>query len=301
MNDQPPNPVTDEDILQGIIEQLDKGVLPWRKPWAANMVVIGSLRHYANDWPSNLRAPKVPFGIYNGVMLTAQAVKQGYRSNLWVTQGVVKELRATLVDKDNKPVSIRRDSRQGGDPLVYNIDQIENCEKVLGFTFLERNPTIFQERYESSEKLLRKLVKDHGLKIVHENYAAYSPSWDFVMMPDIHQFFGTTNYWATLWHEVVHWTGHHSRLNRERHSRWGDGEYAFEELVAEFGAAFLCAHLGVDGELQHASYLNSWCRGLREDKGLSLLKAAKLATAAKNYTLHGKLPKPGINPHVRRR
>ncbi len=86
----------DEDILENIIKQLDKGVLPWRRSWhdSAKTMVIGSIRHSATMWPSNLRAPKVPFGVFNGTMLVTQAAKQGCRSNLWVAESVVGELRA---------------------------------------------------------------------------------------------------------------------------------------------------------------------------------------------------------------
>ena len=74
-------PVTDEDILNDIIERLAKGVLPWRRPWSdsTNVVVIGSMKYSATMWPSNLRAPKVPFGMFNGTMLLAQASKRDYR------------------------------------------------------------------------------------------------------------------------------------------------------------------------------------------------------------------------------
>ena len=114
------------------------------------------------------------------------------------------------------------------------------------------------------------------------------------MMPDIDQFDaslpgeeqdGAAHYWATLWHEVIHWTGHPSRLNRERHHRWGDQKYAFEELVAELGAAFLCAHLGVDGELQHESYLEVWSKALSQDRARSLWEASAGATKAKEFVL----------------
>ena len=124
------------------------------------------------------------------------------------------------------------------------------------------------------------------------------------MMPDIHQFDaslpgeeqdGAAHYWATLWHEVIHWTGHPSRSNRERNHRWGDQKYAFEELVAELGAAFLCAHLGVDGELQHERYLEVWSKALSQDRARSLWEASAGATKAKEYVLG----KDKLDPPVR--
>ena len=245
-------PVTDEDILNDIIERLAKGVLPWRRSWSdsTNVVVIGSMEYSATMWPSNLRAPKVPFGMFNGTMLLAQASKRDYRSNLWVTESVVDHLNADLVKDDDQPVAIQRfldryspyHRSQSGIRHVYNVDQVRDCERTLGLAFPDKKPPAQKKRYTRSEDLLEDLVRDHDLRIVQEDLAAYAPSWDLVMMPDIDQFDaslpseeqdGAAHYWATLWHEVVHWTGHPSRLNRERHNRWGDQKYAFEELVAE--------------------------------------------------------------------
>lgn len=306
------NPPTDEEILRDIIEQMESGVLPWRRPWSksANAVVVGSVSHDANRWPSNLRAPRVPYGIFNGTILLARASKCRYRTNLWVTSRVIEELGAKIVDNDPQPTAIQsyadayEDSQRpaGRARLVYNIDQVEECEKTLGLTFLERAPATHEVRYKRSESLRNRLAKNRSLTIVHEaDRAAYSPSWDVVMLPDMQQFHalgrnsdqqgdGEANYWATLWHEVIHWTGHPSRLHRDRHHSWGDKIYAFEELIAELGSAFLCAHLGVDGELQHESYLDSWCRALKHDSVQSLRSACKYASQAKGYVLDKQKP-----------
>ena len=295
-------PITDEDILSDIIERLAKGVLPWRRPWSdsTNAVVIGSMKYSATMWPSNLRAPKVPFGVFNGTMLLAQGSKRGYRSNLWIAENVVNVLNANLVKDDDQPVAIQRHldeyspyhGSQSGIRHVYNVDQVKDCERTLGLTFLEGKIPTPKKRYKRSEELRKDLGRHHDLRVVHENIAAYSPSWDVVMMPDLDQFDaagdaqdGAAHYWATLWHEVVHWTGHPSRLKRERHQRWGDKKYAFEELVAELGAAFLYAHLGIDGELQHESYLDTWCQALSQDRAQSLWSASSFATAAKEFVL----------------
>lgn len=292
------DPITDEQILNDIIERLSQGVVPWRRPWSesAKVVVIGSMKYSATMWPSNLRAPKVPFGVFNGTMLLAWASKQEYRSNLWIAEAVIEDLGADLIKDDEQPVAIQRFvdkyspyyRSQSGVRRVYNVDQVKDCERALGLTFLEKQPPAQKERYKRSEELLKELTSRYALRIEQQNIAAYSPSWDLVMMPDVDQFKvkdGVAHYWATLWHEVAHWTGHHSRLNRDRHRKWGDKTYAFEELIAELGAAFLCAHLEIDGEVQHESYLNSWCSALKEDRASSLWAAAAYATEAKEFVL----------------
>ena len=298
--------VTDQEVLDEIITQMEAGVLPWRKPWSETTrtkVLVGSVTH-APAWPSNLRAPQTPFGVFNGTILLARAARAGYRTNIWVGSEVLEDLQATILADDSRATQIHRyvglsdsyDASREKTRLVYNLDQVKDCEKALGLTLSERKATAPPLRYKKSEKLLRRLEADHSLRIVYnERRAAYSPSSDVVMLPDRLQFLGTqsattnpdgdASYWATLWHEVVHWTGHSSRLNRDRHRNWGDQIYAFEELIAELGSAFLCAHLGIEGEMQHASYLDSWCRALKQEKAPSLWEAGAKAAAAKDLVL----------------
>ena len=254
-----------------------------------------------------MRAPSVPYGVYNGTILLAQASECDYRSNLWITNKVVKELGASLVDGDDQPVAIQWggdlyvayfDARDmGAERLVYNIDQVTNCERALGLTIVEGEAqTANKKHYKSSQELLEGLKNRDSLQIIEVNHAAYSPSSDVVLMPPANQFNvavsgrdGEAQYWATLWHEVIHWTGHPSRLNRPPLGDWGDKPYAFEELIAELGSAFLCARLGIDGELQHESYLDSWCKALREEDTQQnahlLWAAAKYATSANKFVL----------------
>jgi|DEB0MinimDraft_6_1074348.scaffolds.fasta_scaffold00087_38 antirestriction protein ArdC len=123
--------------------------------------------------------------------------------------------------------------------------------------------------------------------------ACFIPSMDIIEMPNRELFSATDTstatecYYSTLFHELTHWTGHKSRLDRLRTCRFGDKDYAFEELVAELGAAFLCASMGVSIEPRpdHAKYLNSWMRGLKEDPKV-ISTAARLAQKAVDY-MHG--------------
>ena len=100
-------------------------------------------------------------------------------------------------------------------------------------------------------------------------------------MPRIETFISSNAYYATLLHELTHWTGHKSRLDRLTHARFGSTDYAKEELVAELGAAFQCQLLGVTSEPMenHAKYLNSWIKVLKEDKK-AIFKASALAQKA---------------------
>src|SRR5450756_2352783 len=86
--------------------------------------------------------------------------------------------------------------------------------------------------------------------------------------------------YATALHELTHWTGHTSRLARDFNGRFGDSSYAFEELIAELGAAFLCAHCSINGQLQHASYIGNWLKVLKNDKRAIFTASAAARKAA---------------------
>lgn len=120
------------------------------------------------------------------------------------------------------------------------------------------------------------------------NHAFYNPGADYIQVPPRGQFMGTSTssptetFYSTLCHELTHWAGHSSRLNRDLSGRFGDRAYAAEELVAELGAAFLCADLGITNmpRLDHAQYVASWFLLMRDDKRAIFTAASKAAAAA---------------------
>ena len=99
-------------------------------------------------------------------------------------------------------------------------------------------------------------------------------------MPPFGAFKTEAGYWATLCHEAGHWSGHESRLDRNLTGRFGTRAYAAEELVAELTSAFLCAHLGIIGQLRHAGYLSKWSELLRHDERAIFTAATKAQQAA---------------------
>ena len=116
------------------------------------------------------------------------------------------------------------------------------------------------------------------------NRAFYAPARDFIQLPPAETFKDAASYAATKAHELIHWTGHASRNAREFGKRFGDDAYAFEELVAELGAAFLCADLGITPEIRddHAAYLDHWLQVLKQDKR-AIFSAASHAQRAADY------------------
>jgi antirestriction protein ArdC len=105
---------------------------------------------------------------------------------------------------------------------------------------------------------------------------------DTISLPTKTSFKDEASYYATALHEIIHWTGHNSRLNRLTATKFGSSEYAEEELVAELGAAFLCSELGIDGQTQHPEYIKSWLKTLKNDKRF-IFKASKAASEAVAY------------------
>ena len=122
---------------------------------------------------------------------------------------------------------------------------------------------------------------------------AYSPAADRIMLPGVDRFTSPEAYCATALHELVHWTGHEKRLNRTFGARFGDAAYAFEELVAELGCAFVLGHIGlVDATIEgHAAYLDSWLQVLRNDR-TAIFTAARHAGEAYEFILARELPLP---------
>ena len=116
--------------------------------------------------------------------------------------------------------------------------------------------------------------------------ASYSPGFDRITMPAKDRWIDSHGTWSTMAHELTHWTGHKSRLDRDLTGRFGDGDYAFEELIAELGAAFTLAKLGRSSEPRedHAHYLAGWLRALKGDPKV-LWKAAAAAEKAAEFIL----------------
>ena len=131
-------------------------------------------------------------------------------------------------------------------------------------------------RCETAELILA----DSKADICHGgNRAFYTPALDAIQLPERSAFVSAADYYCVALHELTHWTGHPDRCNRTLSSRAHIEAYAFEELVAEMGSAFLTNHCALLGQLQHASYIDSWLRALRSDKRL-VFTAASLAQKA---------------------
>jgi antirestriction protein ArdC len=285
-----------QKVTDKIIADLEKGELTWLKPWSASNMegrITKPLRHNGQTYS----------GI-NVLMLWGAAVEAGYCSPYWMTFKQAKELGA----------HVRKG--EGGNPVVYANTLTKTEEQENGATEERKIPfmkayTVFNvEQIEGLPEhyyVKPDPVIDPAQRIAHAeaffgatgadlrhggNRAFYrGGSSDHVQMPVFECFRSPEAYYATLAHELTHWTKHPKRLDREfGRTKWGDEGYAREELVAELGAAFLCADLDLTPEAgtDHAAYVQSWLKVLKEDKR-AIFSAAAHAQKAADY-LHSLQP-----------
>lgn len=281
-----------QKVTDKIIADLEQGELTWMKPWSAGNMdgrIMRPLRHNGQ-----------PYSGINILMLWSASLEGCFGSPYWMTFKQAKSLGA----------HVRKGER--GNPVVYanTITKIEeqddgseeeraipfmkaytvfNVEQIDGLPehyYVKPEPVIDPaQRIDHAERFFAATGADirHG-----GNQAYYSGGSDHVQMPVFECFQSPEAYYATLAHELTHWTKHKSRLDREfGRKRWGDEAYAREELVAELGAAFLCADLSLSPEPrdEHAAYIQSWLKVLKEDKR-AIFSAAAHAQRAADY-LHG--------------
>jgi antirestriction protein ArdC len=270
--------------------------------------------------PLNARTGKRYNGI-NIVSLWVAAETGGYPEPLWATYRQWRQLdaqvrkgeKASLVvfykpydaDPDPDDPEEPAPAKAGGKRRVARASWAFNCAQVDGYT-----PPPTPEPLGPIERIFDadRFFAAIGARIVHGGQEAYyRPSTDTIHMPDEHLFTGTStmtrseSYFAVLAHEHIHLTGHPSRLDRNLTQRFGKLERAAEELVAEVGAAFLCAELGItqDVRADHAQYLASWVQLLKADPK-AIFTAAARASEAVNYLrgLQPPAPRPATDPEA---
>jgi antirestriction protein ArdC len=281
------------DIYQSITDQivaaLEAGTPPWVCPWQGSD---------ADMAPANLFTRR-PYRGVNVLLLNMQTMLRGYSSNRWLTYQQARDLGAQ-VRKGETGTSIvffkmhelgpagsappPPDAERRVVPLlrtftVFNAAQIDGLPAALVEPVAE--PCSVWDASSAADRIL----DDSGARIRHGGARAfYLVSEDLIQLPPHSAFANAGDYYATALHELTHWTGHPDRCNRLLGRRHGIDAYAFEELIAEMGAAFLTNHCRLPGKLQHASYIASWLAALRNDKRL-IFSAASQAQKAADYLL----------------
>lgn len=288
-----------QTVTDRIVAMLEAGTPPWQRSWSVGQPTI------SGPIVRPLRACGKPYTGANVLNLWAASMVRGFRSRYWMTYKGAKEaggnvrkgakselafyvgrhtIEAEKPDQDDKTVSFMRAY------CVFNCDEIDG----LPARFYAAEPVAPIE--PNAPKHARNAEVDGfvghlNASLAHGgDRAFYSPAIDAVRMPHLEQFNSAESYYAILLHELTHWTSHASRCDRQLGKRFGDNAYAAEELVAELGAAFLCADLGVTNEprADHASYIASWIMVLKADNR-AIFRAASLAEKAAGF-MHGQQP-----------
>lgn len=285
-----------QSVTDRIIAALEAGTPPWVCPWSG---VPGT------SAPANLASGR-PYRGINVLLLNVQAMLAGYTFNRWLTYRQAQALGAQVRrgesgtqvvffkmlevdgagDRASAPSSasgaVPRLGSGATDPkvvpllrsfTVFNAAQIDGLPEGL----LPTVPVADWTPIDEAEAVLA----HSGAVIRHGgNQAYYSPAQDVTQMPERGQFDSAESYYRVLLHELTHWTGEASRCCRPLQGRQHIEAYAFEELVAEIGSAFLCGHCGLPGSLQHASYVEHWLEALKSDRRLIFTAAAQAQKAA---------------------
>lgn len=274
-------------ITDRIIAELEKGVVPWRKPWTGTPVGAYS------------RSTGKPYSLLNQMLLgrpgeyitwgqlkaEGGTVRQGEKSSVVVfwKQQVVKELDNESGEEIEKHVPVLR---------YFHVFHVDQCEGIRP-KHTERTQGTFRP-LDRAEEVQAAYVRREGVCVsyVAGDRACYSPTADRVTLPLREQFQSADEFYSTMFHELAHSTGHHTRLNRFTGpgcAAFGSDNYGREELVAEIAAASLLNVCGIEtrGSFQNsASYIDNWLRAIRGDNRL-IVSAASKAEKASNLILCG--------------
>ena len=263
-------------VTDSIIAELEKGAIPWVKPWKAD-----------SSADKNFISQK-PYQGINRLLLGMGSMAKGYTNPAWATFKQWQESGANVKSGEKathivffKPVKgIDKVTGENKGYCVIKGYAVFNAQQTdINIVPSDIPDTPFNPMPDCEDRIIKT-----GASISHGGDAAfYMPSHDRIQLPNKGAFSSEANYYATAFHELSHWTGAKHRLDRSLDKgRYGNPAYAFEELVAEISAAYLCADYKIQGELRHAGYIQSWLKACKDDSK-AIFKAAALAQKATDY------------------
>jgi antirestriction protein ArdC len=264
-------------VKERFVDALKEGTIPWRQTWK-----FGAPRNILTKKPYRginilLLGSHPWWGTYNQIKKLGGQVRKGEKASGIVIYWSWDE-RKKVTDPttgEEKTVIARREYPLVRYYAVFNLDQVDGIESP--------DPVTENERHVSCDAILKK----HNPTVARGN-PAYSPGMDVITMPKIKEFVSSEMYYAAFFHELTHWTGHESRLNREgitKAIQFGSDRYAREELVAEMGAAFLCAITGIDAPVleNQKAYVKGWLEKVENSSPKDLIKSASEAQKAADF------------------
>jgi antirestriction protein ArdC len=279
------------DITDKIIAELEQGIVPWVQPWTSG-------KQFS---PLGLPVNGLTRRNYSGInilLLWSALENRGFASPYWMTfkqciamgGSVRKGEKGTHVYFADKYVPQKEKARaeKDGDEASsfaflkrYTVFNAEQCEGLPKGLIAKPVPKAEQQIVPEAEALIVATGADFR---IGGDQAFYVPSEDFVRIPHQTAYPDQINWYRTAFHELGHWTGHKTRLDRNLTTKFGTQDYAREELVAEMATAFVCASLGVVPTVRHADYIGNWLQVLKED-AKAIVRAASLASKASDFIL----------------
>lgn len=278
-----------QDITDRIIAELEQGRVPWVQPWDSAAAAL--------DLPTNA-STGVRYSGINILILWGAMIDHGFSTNRFLTFRQALELGGN-VRKGEKGMTVvyahrftpqqererarEEDRAPGTIPFlkrytVFSTDQCEGLPEELAAPIEPVDTNLIQPQADA-------LIRETGADVrIFGAEAFYVPSHDYIQIPRPDAFPDPINWHRTAFHELGHWTGHPSRLDRDQKGRFGSSEYGREELIAEMTSAFVCASLGIEPTVRHADYLGSWLEIMREDNR-AIVRAASAASKAADFLL----------------
>ena len=266
-----------QEITNRIITELEKGIIPWEKPWVSTGSAIS-------------RTTGRPYSLLNQMLLGRPGEYLTFKQCQEAGGKIKKGEKASMVvfwkwiEQEDKETGEKKDI-----PFLryYNVFHIDQCEGIAAKHQIDAPRPSGAEANEAAQQIVDGYVERSGITLKHEegDRAFYRPSADMVVVPDISQFKLTAEYYSTLFHELTHSTGHASRLDRlVKAAFFGTESYSKEELVAEIGAATLVNHVGLEtvSSLRNsAAYIQNWLKVLKDDKRFIVSAAGKAEKAVR--------------------
>lgn len=270
-----------DKINNQVFSLLEKGIVPWKQTWT-------------NELPQNL-VSKRNYNGWNFFWLYFEALGKGYTTNYWLTFKQCRDLGGYVKKGEKssdvffwKPIEILdKETGKKKKTIILKEYKVFNFSQCDGLKLPEKSEI---KRLQGAESVVA-AYKDNP-EIIYSGSPCYYVTKDKVGMPERNSFKTSEEYYSTLFHELVHSTGHEKRLNRKElmtNTFFGASDYSKEELVAELGAAYLSAHAGISNAVieNQAAYIKSWSKRLQEDKTL-LVSACSKAQKSFDYILYGK-------------
>ena len=260
-------------ITDRVIAQMESGEIPWEKPW----ISAGQCISHTTGKPYSLLNQMMlnrpgEYVTYKQCIEEGGHVRKGEKSSMVVFWKWLKVMDDET--QEEKEVPMLR---------YYNVFHIDQCEGIAA-KYQQEMPENAQPD-NTAETIITDYISRSGVKVVHKqgDRAYYRPSTDTITLPMIQQFNSTSEYYSTLYHEAVHSSGHHTRLDRlDKTAFFGTEQYSKEELIAEIGAAALVNHCGIETDhsiRNNAAYIQNWLQVLRNDKRFIVSASAKAEKA----------------------